>query len=356
MDTQAGLPVLGSLYPDRQLHVHYSTDKLAVALDTTVQLEIVLHGSAPDQLQGRINYLNPSIEQQALLGAFEGAFTTRPSLKSLTIVTSEASTAIDALLADGVLRQVDVNTYLCSAQSLWQDPRPWLGKHSFGVAPQQYVITESKRHPLRPVAPSGVLYSRYIPWLGQTLTFQQADPEHDLPAFNRWMNSPRVAQFWEEEGSLEQHRAYLQKQLADPHTLPLIGRFDGQPFGYFEVYWAKEDRISPFYEAGDYDRGLHLLVGEEAFRGKAFYTAWFSSICHYLFLDDPRTQRIVCEPRHDNERQIANFDRSGFAKVKHFDFPHKRALLVMLTRERFFSERLYQPLDSIKPPKEGFKV
>ncbi|MFD2837131.1 GNAT family N-acetyltransferase [Azotobacter vinelandii] len=142
--------------------------------------------------------------------------------------------------------------------------------------------------------------------------------------------------FWEEQGNLEQHRAYLERQLVDPHTLPVIGCFDGTSFGYFEIYWAKEDRIAPFYDVDNYDRGLHLLVGEEAFRGKAFYTAWFSSICHYMFLDDPRTRRIVCEPRHDNHRQIANFDRGGFAKIKHFDFPHKRALLVMLWRERFF--------------------
>ncbi|WP_242672080.1 GNAT family N-acetyltransferase [Stutzerimonas kirkiae] len=207
-------------------------------------------------------------------------------------------------------------------------------------------MTDTKRHPLRPTPQSSVLYRRFIPWLGQTLTFELSDPERDLETFNRWMNAPRVAEFWEEEGSQEQHRAYLQKLLDDPHAQPVTGFFDGQPFGYFEIYWAKEDRIAPFYDPDDYDRGLHLLVGEESFRGKAFYTAWFSSICHYLFLDDPRTQRIVCEPRYDNERQIANFDRSGFAKLKHFDFPHKRALLVMLSRERFFSDELYQPLKS----------
>lgn len=355
MNIHCDLPVLASLYPDRQLRVRHDPHELVVLLDARVQLRIALHPTTGQSLSGQVSHLEPGLEQHALLAALEAAFTRTPLPIRITL-TRLPPTTTAALIADGLLRQAGHEGVTCDAEAFWQYPRPWSGKASFGVAPQQFVLSEGKRHPLRPVAAGDVLYSRHIPWLGQTLTFQQADPERDLPAFNRWMNSPRVAHFWEEQGSLEQHRAYLQKQLDDPHTVPVIGRFDGQAFGYFEVYWAREDRISPFYDVDDYDRGLHLLVGEEAFRGKAFYTAWCSSICHYLFLDDPRTQRIVCEPRHDNQRQIANFDRSGFAKVKHFDFPHKRALLVMLSRERFFSERLYQPLDSVKPPKEGFKV
>ncbi|MBA1200979.1 acetyltransferase [Pseudomonas capeferrum] len=282
---------------------------------------------------------------QALLAVCEAAFTQAPGLKQLSL-TGPLSTAVTTLSCEGLLRQSGQDLFICTAQAFWQSPRPWLPKASFVAPPVEFVTTGETRHPLRPMPSSGLLYRRFIPWLGQTLTFEIADADRDLPAFNRWMNSPRVAEFWEEQGSLERHHAYLQTLLDDSHAQPVIGRFDGVAFGYFETYWAKEDRIAPFYQPHDFDRGLHLLVGEEAFRGKAFYTAWFSSLCHYLFLDDPRTQRIVCEPRHDNHRQIANFERSGFTGVKHFDFPHKRALLVMLSRERFFEDRLYQPLDN----------
>ncbi|TBV09718.1 GNAT family N-acetyltransferase [Stutzerimonas kirkiae] len=339
-------PTLASLYPERQLQALLSPEKLVVTLNGLVVLDIALQPATQDgSLQGTLDHTDKVMEQEAILAACEGAFTQNPALEKLTL-RYQPSTAIDALLADGLLHRNGENSVACTAQALWQTPQPWLPKASFGATPQQYVMTDAKRHPLRPVPQSRVLYRRFIPWIGQALTFELTDPERDLEAFNRWMNSPRVARFWEEEGSLDQHRAYLQKLLDDPHAQPVTGFFDNQPFGYFEIYWAKEDRIAPFYEANDYDRGLHLLVGEESFRGKAFYTAWFSSICHYLFLDDPRTQRIVCEPRHDNQRQIANFDRSGFAKLKHFDFPHKRALLVMLSRERFFGDGLYQPLKS----------
>lgn len=108
------------------------------------------------------------------------------------------------------------------------------------------------------------------------------DIERDLERFHRWQNSPRVAEFWQEDGSLEQHRERLRQLEADPHALGLIGCFDDEPFAYFEAYWAKEDRIAPFYAAEDYDRGIHMLVGEEAHRGRtrspAGYRHW-STTC-----------------------------------------------------------------------------
>jgi RimJ/RimL family protein N-acetyltransferase len=159
--------------------------------------------------------------------------------------------------------------------------------------------------------------------------------EQDLARFNRWQNSPRVASFWQEEGSLEQHREYLSKLDADPHTLTLIGCFDDQPFAYFEAYWAKEDRIAPFYDADNYDRGIHMLVGEENHRGPHKVASWLSALVHYLFLDDPRTQRVVAEPRADNAKMIGHMHNQCFHCEKEFDFPHKRAALMILGRERF---------------------
>ncbi|MBB3007915.1 GNAT family N-acetyltransferase [Cupriavidus alkaliphilus] len=228
------------------------------------------------------------------------------------------------------------------AELLWQRPELYLAP-SAGPYPLRYALTDGKRHPQRAPKPHGVVYARHIPWLDQTLTLRAAELERDLPLLHRWMNDPDVAYFWNEEGDEAKHRAYLQGLLDDPHMLPLIAAFDDAPFGYFEVYWAKENRIAPFYDAHDHDRGWHVLIGEPAFRGKAFLTAWFPAIQHYQFLDDPRTQRIVGEPRADHVRQIANLDKAGFSKVKEFDFPHKRAMLVMLLRERFFGEHLLLP-------------
>lgn len=287
--------------------------------------------------------VSPKAEtQNILLAAIEALFARDPDLKNLRLQIDGVPGLRANLVAAGIA--IDNGEDLLVASEMFRQlPAPWLAKPAGAAFPQIHVMTDGKRHPLRPQKPKGAVYARFIPWLDQVLSFRALDIEADLECFNRWMNDPQVDKVWEEGGDLNRHRSYLQKRIADPHMLPLIGCFDDQPFGYFEIYWAKENRLGPYYDADDYDRGWHVAVGEPAFRGKAWITAWLPSLMHFMFLDDPRTQRIVGEPSATHAQQIRNLEKSGFAKVKHFDFPHKRALLVMLLRERYFGDRLWIP-------------
>lgn len=198
------------------------------------------------------------------------------------------------------------------------------------------VTTAGKSHPRRPAKPQGEVYRRFIPELNMHFSMQTVTIEKHVELFTRWMNQPRVDKFWKESGDIAKQTEYLQKQLADPHSLPLIGYFDDQPFAYFEVYWAKEDHISPFYACGDYDRGIHMLVGEQNHRGPHKVKAWLSSLVHYLLSDDSRTDIVVSEPRADNDKMIHYLEQIGFVKTKEFDFPHKRAALMQLQCSAFF--------------------
>ncbi|OAP36418.1 siderophore biosynthesis protein [Sinorhizobium glycinis] len=275
-----------------------------------------------------------------VVAVLEALFTCNPSLPSLKI-NLEAGAVRDELLAQGAV-EAQADGFISRPELLFQLPAPFLGKAP-PVYPEVASFRNGVHHPQRPPKPSGTVYQRTNPWLGRALTFHVADPDRDLEVFNKWMNDPRVAAIWQDQGDLAFHRRFLSDRLADPRTLPLIGSFGGTPFGYFELYWAKEDRLGPHYDADAYDRGWHVAIGEEVFRGKAFVSAWLPSLMHYMFLADPRTRRIVGEPVHDHQQQIRNLDRSGFAKVKHVTFAHKRALLVMLLRERFFLDRLLFP-------------
>jgi len=244
-------------------------------------------------------------------------------LRYLGVAVAAQESPASVISRRGMLRQIPE----------WYMPqsRP----HPFPLA---YAMTDGKRHPLRPPVTTGEVYRRYLPESGLTLSFRTVDPDSDLETFHSWHNNPRVSAFWELADSKDRHREYLQKVTADAHMHPVYGCFDGEPFGYFEIYWAKEDRIAPYYEADDYDRGVHMLVGEERFRGPHRVAAWLPSLAHYLFLDDPRTRNLVAEPRADNAKMIGYMQRAGFCKSKEFDFPHKRAALMLLSREVFFEQ------------------
>ncbi|KAA8893856.1 acyl-CoA N-acyltransferase [Sphaerosporella brunnea] len=213
-------------------------------------------------------------------------------------------------------------------RAFWQISYPFMKMPS----PVVYTISPpAVRHPIRP-RPARNLYRRHVPALNAILTFRLAKLE-DAPLVNKWMNTPRVAAFWNEAGPVTKTAEFLRKNLEMRHSFPVIGSWEDEPFGYFEVYWVKEDILGRYCEAQEWERGLHVLVGEERFRGSQRVAGWLGGLCHYIFCDDPRTQRISLEPRVDNEKFIQYLQKEGFAKEKEITFPHKQSALMRLTRE-----------------------
>ena len=321
-----------ALPPGRNLSADETESRLSLMLEGQPLIQLRLERNP--ELYLRIEELYDRPVGQALWAACYWLFARDPGCQRLTWHLDEQPN--EALIGGLLISTETIGQYLCERTLFWQLPQPWLGESPSDSYPQQMVISAGKRHPRRAVKPRGEVYRRFDARLGAWISLRTVEIDHDLARFNRWQNSSRVASFWQEEGSLGKHREYLSKLEAEPHTLTLIGCFDDQPFAYFEAYWAKEDRIAPFYDAGDYDRGIHMLVGEENHRGPHKVASWLSALVHYLFLDDPRTQRVVAEPRADNARMISHLQNQCFHCEKEFDFPHKRAALMILGRERFF--------------------
>lgn len=203
--------------------------------------------------------------------------------------------------------------------------------------PAQYVFTNNVRHPIRPKPPrqGEIFYTRYIPSVGQYLSFRVAscsskplrhrgptsqvstpnrnsitstmsavdiDAKSDAEYLHDWMNNPRVSHFWGEAGPLSHQEEFLRKGLKSKNSFPAFGCWDGKPFGYFELYWVKEDNIGKHVPiVSEYDRGFHCLVGEQEFRGPHRVKIWLSALVHYCWLADNRTERVMLEPRVDNE-------------------------------------------------------
>ncbi|KAF5980062.1 hypothetical protein FCOIX_4982 [Fusarium coicis] len=195
-------------------------------------------------------------------------------------------------------------------------------------------------HPVRPAkpAPGAIVYSRWIPHLNETFSMVSVDyndTEH-VRLFHEWQNDPRVSQGWSRTGTLEQHQEYLRQVHDDPHVIALLAKWDDIHFAYFEVYWAKEDRLGGYFNAGDFDRGRHSLVGDVRFRGPHRVSAWWSSLMHYLYLDDPRTMYVVGESQETNTTIVMYDFVHGSGLDKLVDLPHQRSAFVRSSRERFF--------------------
>lgn len=211
--------------------------------------------------------------------------------------------------------------------------------------PPQFIVSDGLMHPLRPKPPrqGEPFYTRFVPSVGQYISFRVAslspkphvhrgpvasapivrnvkqsisdtvlptianlsldDNDSDSGLLYRWMNEPRVAHYWGEKGSRSHQEEFLRRALKSHHSFPAIGYWDSKPFGYFEIYWAKEDSLGRLSgEVGNYDRGIHCLVGEQEFRGPHRVKIWLSALVHYCWLTDLRTETVLMEPRVDNDR------------------------------------------------------
>ncbi len=304
---------------------------------------------APDGPQAQIELVdissNADSRWRLVSAVFEYLFATSPALQSVALTGEGWFGLRDELSRNGIWLQEDASTgqQILSADMFWQATSLWTPSASTSF-PRHDVFDGRIAHPLRPTKPQGTVYARYIPWLGGVFSLDVATLD-DLPIVHRWMNDPRVNEFWHEAGDEDRHHRYLDGMFADPHIMPLIGRFDGKAFAYFEVYWAREDIVGTFCDAGDYDRGCHVIVGDEACRGRDWFTAWLPSLLHFMFLDDPRTQSIVQEPSSNHHRQLRNLQKSGFSHVKSVNLPTKHAAIMAITRQRFFADRLWHAAD-----------
>jgi hypothetical protein len=171
-----------------------------------------------------------------------------------------------------------------------------------------------------------VFYTRFVPSVGQYLSFRVASisPKPvpymgpagpnppistqqqqsrllampDSALLESWHANPRVSKFWGEYAA-----GFLTAALQSRHSFPVIGLWDGVPFGYFELYWVKEDLLGRYTGSSavdDWDRGCHVLIGEEWARGRV--QSWLTSLVHWMFCADYRTMSICLEPRVDNTR------------------------------------------------------
>ncbi|QGX41048.1 GNAT family N-acetyltransferase [Permianibacter aggregans] len=311
----------------------------------TQGLHAQLRSSSQRLAELRLQNSETTSELQLLLADSEHTLPFRLLARSLEWLWWQAGTPRQLQLSEALRRLFAVPKGWCDDDGLidcsdfFQQPLLWYFGDNGGGKPLSWVENDKGlRHPQRRPLPNGLLYQRYLPNLDTVLSFRKLDPALDLDRFCHWMQQSRVAEFWELAKPREELARYLDTVLADAHLQPVVGCFDDEPFGYFELYWALEDRIGPHYDAAPFDRGAHLLVGESRFLGRQYGVAWLNGISHFLFLDDARTMRLVGEPRADNSKLLKYLTMTSWHKVKEFDFPHKRAALVTCERERFFQE------------------
>ena len=225
-------------------------------------------------------------QQWTLFNAF---FALWPSQEYFTLFVDPE--VFDDLVHDGlaILHPATREESYClvSRASFWQGlgapgMAPWLLPNA-DVADITDLRSSNHTLPAPPRSkPQGVIYSRYIPGLNSRLTFRvaSAQVDADVDILTRWHATDRVNNGWRQRLSREEQIKTIQATEQNPFSIGLIGEWDGEPWGYVEIYYAKQSNLASQYNADTHDRGFHALVGEEKFRGPHRVRSWMGSVVH----------------------------------------------------------------------------
>lgn len=185
----------------------------------------------------------------------------------------------------------------------------------------------------------GILKSKNVSFLKNEISLRSVNPELDIDIFYKWQNKEYVSHFWEMNNSKEELLKYLIETTQSPYKEPVIFQVGGEAVGYFELYWAFDDRIAPYCNASKFDRGIHLLFGEEKYLATRYVPEGLVLAKEYMFESCEKTQVIWGEPRYDNKNimKLVRF-LPGWEFIREFDFPHKRSALIKCTREDFYKD------------------
>ncbi|MFE5604767.1 GNAT family N-acetyltransferase [Streptomyces coelicoflavus] len=163
------------------------------------------------------------------------------------------------------------------------------------------------------------------------------DVERDAPLVARWMNDPAVAAYWELTGPRSVTVDHLRAQLTgDGRSVPCVGMLDGVPMSYWEIYRADLDPLARYCPVRPHDTGVHLLIGDDADRGRGLGTALIRTVADLVLAGRPACTRVLAEPDVRNRPSVAAFLGAGFRPVAEVDLPGKRAALMV--RERVARE------------------
>lgn len=186
------------------------------------------------------------------------------------------------------------------------------------------------------VAPRDVLHRCATPecdGLPGTFALRSLDLDRDLDVLHSWMNDPDVARYWNKAWPREQIASYLREQQLSTHSTPYVGELDGVPMSYWELYRADLDPLARYYDAREHDAGIHLLLGPADCRGRRLAVALLRVVSAWQLEADPLATRVIGEPDATNVRLIRVAALAGFRHVTDIDLPHKRAALLIRTRD-----------------------
>lgn len=159
----------------------------------------------------------------------------------------------------------------------------------------------------------------------ENISFRPMTTE-DLPQLHRWLNNPKVAEWYGLSANGEQVRQPSLEQVVaqyEPRTSgaePTLSYFillDGAPIGYIQSYRIGDyPGYAATLDVGENDVGIDLLIGEDEHRDRGLGVSILRRFLADEVFQRPDVERAIIAPNPDNARAVHCYEKAGFRHVK----------------------------------------
>jgi aminoglycoside 6'-N-acetyltransferase len=146
----------------------------------------------------------------------------------------------------------------------------------------------------------------------------------DLPMIRRWLETPHVAQWWQDP---DRQFALVRDDLGHPAMEQFIVAAHDRPFAYLQCYdpGAWPEGGLGVHPGGT--RGIDQFIGEPDMIDCGHGSALIRSFVDDLLKNG--TPRVVTDPDPANIRAVRAYEKAGFQQVRPVDTPDGRVLLMV---------------------------
>ena len=142
--------------------------------------------------------------------------------------------------------------------------------------------------------------------------------ESDKTLMAKWLSNPEILQYYEGRDSPFDVEKVKREFFDDEDdAIRCLIEFEETPIGYVQFYEidGEERKLYGYADTKDVIYGMDQFIGEVSYWNKGIGTMLVSTVTKYLICGK-RADRIVMDPRVQNERAIHCYGKCGFEKVK----------------------------------------
>lgn len=176
---------------------------------------------------------------------------------------------------------------------------------------------------------------------GSALFIRPVDLERHIGIIHHWANLPYSSRFWQMQGDRASLYEYYRDKVKDIQYRIFFVCLEEMPIALFEVYRSADDEVSRYYDFGQNDYGIHLmmapyreLLGIVKGRVRGISIDVLITILQYLFTFSS-IENIVAEPDSENKGACDLATKVGFSFLKKITMSYKNANLYLFNKEEF---------------------